>query len=92
MDQVVFHNGRSLEAHIDFSGDSGLFDGSSPVTHEDIAPGKQGKVHTGKSNGKDRLVIYTITMNKKRGSPTGRGNGTIKVGQTLKDQGSRKER
>jgi hypothetical protein len=84
-EQVQFDNEGGLEAHISFSGDRALFeqDGSNAGS-QDVNNGELGGVSTGKRNGKDRLVFFEVTTSKS--TPSRKGNGTIKVGQTLTEK------
>lgn len=81
-EQVVFRNAGKLTADITFSGDPGLFEpDGSDAEPEDLDPGETGTILTGKRNGKDRLILFEVTTSKS--TRVRKGNGTIKVGQTL---------
>ena len=81
-EQVVFHNAGKLAADITLSGDRGLFEpDGSDAGPEDLDPHESGTILTGKRKGKDRHIDFEITTSKS--TPSRKGNGTIKVGQTL---------
>jgi hypothetical protein len=88
-EEVYFHNNhRTLKASIKFSGDRALFkaDGSHADSQE-VKPSKDGEILTGKAKDRDQLVYYEVEMKGNRGRKGNRsrikGNGTIKIGQTL---------
>lgn len=80
---VQFHNQAGLDSYIEFSGDKALFkkDGSN-AGYQDLPVGGDGEILTGKRNGKDRKVYYDVFMGQEN-RRAAKGNGTIKVGQTL---------